>query len=285
MIEPGCGACRRSLNTDDIEVCKKCEDCRFFIAKPKCDSCQRRGAHCFKCDGGSNGDALTIPSEMEVKTSKKLYVCDHAETGECDGCKHRFLHEHKGNACGPMHCPWADISGADVKCIEYNVTRLDDEKSMSKCNNCVFDRGTYCDSYAMPDGSCQVPNSDITRLDNEKLKDFGQALGVADPNGVCLGEPGCKLDAGKIEPSFALDGFPRALEAVARVGMFGAYTKGYGVNAWQSVENGIKRYREARFRHDMAIARGEEIDPESGLPHAFHSLWNHLAELELMLRK
>lgn len=222
--------------------------------------------------------------------SEKLYVCDHTASCDNKSCVHRYIHEHTGDDCKSGHCNSLDRR---VECVEFHKEKLYvcSHAEAGDCEGCKHrflheHKGADCGPMHCPwanggfgtDVKCE-------EFDDKRLKEAGQSLGVVDPNGVCLGDPGCKLDGGKVEPSFALDGFPRALEAVARVGMFGAYTKGYGVNAWQSVENGVKRYREARFRHDMAIARGEEIDPESGLPHAFHSLWNHLAELELTLRK
>lgn len=60
---------------------------------------------------------------------------------------------------------------------------------------------------------------------------------------------------------------PDALEGVAKVLTFGA--KKYAAHNWR---NGIaySRVTAALMRHMAAIQRGEDIDPESGLPHIDH---------------
>lgn len=75
---------------------------------------------------------------------------------------------------------------------------------------------------------------------------------------------GLKYDYGKpqmelLDPSFT--------EGVAEVLTFGA--KKYASENWR---NGIefKRIIGAMHRHLAAIQRGEDIDPESGLPHVYH---------------
>lgn len=101
-----------------------------------------------------------------------------------------------------------------------------------------------------------------------------------DPTGKSANEPGAKLDDGKILAGL-LDDFAMALLAVAEVGTFGAkkYTRG----GWQSVPDGIQRYRDAMWRH-LLQERHESCDQDSGLLHAAHRAWNALAELELILR-
>lgn len=46
--------------------------------------------------------------------------------------------------------------------------------------------------------------------------------------------------------------------------------KKYAANSWRSVPNGIERYRNALWRHELARLRGEDTDPDSGLPHSAH---------------
>lgn len=60
---------------------------------------------------------------------------------------------------------------------------------------------------------------------------------------------------------------PLALEGLASVLAFGA--KKYAANNWRG---GIaySRLIGAALRHTLAISRGEDIDPESGLPHVDH---------------
>jgi hypothetical protein len=58
-----------------------------------------------------------------------------------------------------------------------------------------------------------------------------------------------------------------ALEEIAQVLAFGASK--YGPDNWRG---GIKHRRliDAALRHLLAISDGEDVDPESGLPHAAH---------------
>lgn len=54
----------------------------------------------------------------------------------------------------------------------------------------------------------------------------------------------------------------------AKVLTFGA--RKYAPDNWKLVENPVERYRDALIRHLTAYMAGEEIDPESGLPHLAH---------------
>lgn len=104
-----------------------------------------------------------------------------------------------------------------------------------------------------------------------------------DPDGINQHAPGAKLDKGKQRPSLIFDSMSRALSGVVQVGTFGAAK--YSDGGWLEVNNGIDRYRDAQLRHESAIARGELVDPESGLPHDFHRAWNVLAQVELKARR
>jgi hypothetical protein len=95
--------------------------------------------------------------------------------------------------------------------------------------------------------------------------------------------PGAKLDNGKVRPALVLDGFSKALLAVSEVGTFGA--RKYTDNGWKTVPNGIERYKEAKYRHQLQEATGEMYDPESGILHAAHEAWNALARLEFLLKE
>ncbi len=90
-----------------------------------------------------------------------------------------------------------------------------------------------------------------------------------------------KYDAGK-SPVFkgAIAYFPNAIKGVASISSFGA-TK-YAWDGWRHVDDGINRYTDAMVRHLVAEAAGEVLDPESGLPHAWHCAWNALARAELL---
>lgn len=101
-----------------------------------------------------------------------------------------------------------------------------------------------------------------------------------DPHGRDPHEPGAKLDAGKARPDLVLNGFPRALLAVAGVAAYGAHK--YTEDGWRSVPDGQRRYLAAKDRHRLQGAI-EAVDAESGLLHLAHEAWNALAALELAL--
>ena len=104
-----------------------------------------------------------------------------------------------------------------------------------------------------------------------------------DPNGLDPHTPGAKLDAGKPRPSLVLHGMADAISEVIAVAEFGAAK--YTPDGWRSVPNGQARYTEAKLRHQMAAARGELIDPATGLRHAAQEAWNALAALQLQLEQ
>lgn len=111
--------------------------------------------------------------------------------------------------------------------------------------------------------------------------DSPQSQAESDPSGRPAHTPGSKLDAGKNRLGLVLMNFAPALEAVGRVGTFGASK--YTENGWKQVPNGIDRYTDAMFRHLMKEAQGEVLDPDSQLAHAAHTAWNALARLSLMI--
>ena len=93
---------------------------------------------------------------------------------------------------------------------------------------------------------------------------------------------GLKYDGGKPRPSLLFNGMPRALSHVIDVLTFGAQK--YEAHSWQEVENGIERYNDAKLRHMLSLAKGEEVDAESGIEHLAHEACNILFVLELALR-
>ena len=85
-----------------------------------------------------------------------------------------------------------------------------------------------------------------------------------------------KADQGKPRPTLV----PVSLiEAVTAVRMFGTQKYGDPEN-WRKVEP--QRYRDALYRHWLAYLKGEQNDPESGLPHLWHLVTNgsFLIEME-----
>lgn len=93
---------------------------------------------------------------------------------------------------------------------------------------------------------------------------------------------GVKYDSGKVDPTFVLEYFPRALIAVSTVAEYGArkYTRG----GWKTVDNGIMRYDAALVRHQLLQhIEGPYDDNDSGLAHLAQQAWNTLAKLEKAL--
>lgn len=92
-------------------------------------------------------------------------------------------------------------------------------------------------------------------------------------------EKGVKLDNGKLRLGLVFGGFATGLKEVGAVGTFGANK--YTDNGWQTVPDGVERYKDALFRHLFAWLSGEETDEESGCRHLAHAAWNCLALLTL----
>ena len=118
---------------------------------------------------------------------------------------------------------------------------------------------------------CSLPNSDPTvdrRLDELVLL----AASMRDGSGV----------HNHIHEALADNPAAKLLAAVD-VGTYGAAK--YSPDGWLSVPDGKRRYAEAAARHRLKELAGEELDPESGLPHAAHYLWNLLAYQTLYLQE
>ncbi len=99
-----------------------------------------------------------------------------------------------------------------------------------------------------------------------------------------IGTGAIKYDGGK--PSVfqgVINYFPRALWGVAEISTFGANK--YSWAGWEGVENGYNRYQDAKFRHALKMAMGQENDDDSQLLHLKHEAWGALATLELYLRE
>ena len=99
--------------------------------------------------------------------------------------------------------------------------------------------------------------------------------------GVPLPDQSVKRDAGKPKMSHLLE-IPHGLESVVEVFEHGA--ERYGARTWDRVEP--QRYKDAAMRHIMAMGPDlDAVDPESGLRHRQHALWNLLILEELERRQ
>lgn len=79
------------------------------------------------------------------------------------------------------------------------------------------------------------------------------------------------------KPQWHLLQYP-AIEQIVKVREFGVAK--YGTeNGWQNVPH--IDYLDAAMRHLTAIMKGEETDPESGLPHAAHLACNAMFLMEV----
>lgn len=88
---------------------------------------------------------------------------------------------------------------------------------------------------------------------------------------------GDRYNKGKPQLSYVME-FPNAVKGVSLVAEFGAIK--YARNNYKS---GLKHVEiiDSLLRHMSDYMAGEDVDPESGLPHVFHIAWNGLALAEM----
>lgn len=159
----------------------------------------------------------------------------------------------------------------------------------NSCDKCVF-------AGASEDTGCEDILCTGSEREDEQHVYFVQAppviaaitpLREADPSGKDPHTAGAKLDAGKIDPSLILEGMPRALMEVAKVGTYGAVK--YSRHGWLAVPMGITRYTAALDRHRLKEKIEGKFDLDAkrddgvAVRHAAQLAWNALARLELML--
>lgn len=126
-----------------------------------------------------------------------------------------------------------------------------------------------------------APESNVTftlRYPEDEIEPVGPDYKTTDKQPT-----GMKSDSDKPRLDLLIAGMPRALEEVAKVLTYGSQK--YADHNWQYVENAEQRYLAAGMRHELAIHRGEALDPETGLHHLAHKLCCDLFRLELLLRK
>lgn len=99
-----------------------------------------------------------------------------------------------------------------------------------------------------------------------------------------LGVPSteAKRDTGKPRFDLLEDGCPDALLDVVKVMTWAVEVKGYRAHSWREVPEARRRYRAAMSRHRNALARGELLDEESGLPHEAHIACNAIFLAQLL---
>lgn len=91
-----------------------------------------------------------------------------------------------------------------------------------------------------------------------------------------------KHDTGKPRFDLLEDGCPDALLDVVKVMTWAVEVKGYRAHSWKEVPEARRRYRAAMSRHRNALARGELLDEESGLPHEAHIACNAIFLAQLL---
>lgn len=101
----------------------------------------------------------------------------------------------------------------------------------------------------------------------------------ADPNGLAPSDPGAKLDQGKQIAGEIILAFPRAISALIEIATFGAAK--YSRQGFLAVPDAERRYLDALMRHLLKYGKGEALDPDSGLHHLHHALWNMAAIVEI----
>lgn len=95
---------------------------------------------------------------------------------------------------------------------------------------------------------------------------------------------GKKYDSGKSMVGTLCRVFPRALLGIGQCIEFG--TRKYPKpDNWSLVEDGLNRYTDSLMRHLLKMFAGQEIDPETNLPHIFHVCWNALAIAEFYIKE
>lgn len=95
---------------------------------------------------------------------------------------------------------------------------------------------------------------------------------------------GKKYDSGKSMVGALCRVFPRALLGVGQCIRFGQ-TKYPNPKNWSLVEDGLNRYTDSLMRHLLKMFAGQDIDPETKLPHIFHVCWNALAISEFYIKE
>jgi len=163
--------------------------------------------------------------------------------------------------------------------------------NVKKCRHCGIEFQRSDDSPT-PHDRCERCHEEIEALGDRVFGESPDATmrrlarelkhpGDMDPRSNEALKGGLKFDADKPRMELLIQGMPRALEEVGRVLTFGAQK--YAAHSWKHVEDNQNRYWAAKVRHELARAKGEQHDPETGLLHLAHEACNALFLLELAL--
>ncbi|SHK53053.1 dATP/dGTP diphosphohydrolase domain-containing protein [Halomonas caseinilytica] len=101
--------------------------------------------------------------------------------------------------------------------------------------------------------------------------------------GKATEEPtGRKDDGGELRMDLLFTDMPNALAEVVEVLTLDAVQHAPG--DWQHAPDPARRYQAESLRHELALARGEDLDAETRRHHLAHSICSQLYRLELALR-
>jgi Domain of unknown function (DUF5664) len=175
-----------------------------------------------------------------------------------------------------------------LKCGQYLAVRL--MGNIGQPLVCINPKcAAYFEPMAMPPKEVEWEGTNKIYVTNDPLAELAKKPDPEPERGH-----GIKLDADKV-PVYTefLMQFPRAIQAVARIGAEGTQAPGHVRSGWQGVPQGYERYSNALGRHilDEIIwattpTTPEEVDPDYELMHAAATVaWNAMARLELLLRE
>jgi len=187
----------------------------------------------------------------------------------------------KGIACEAC----SKSAGWIVECYgHFNLDKFDDRS----CISCPHEIGCkmrfpYEEIHKKyhTEGTVPCPDCGVLLGQVHRSTCGGSTPIEADPSGADPQTEPAKLDAGKPKADLMFS-FGLAQLAVAEVCTFG--TEKYFRGSWEEVPDAIHRYQAAAARH-LFKGNQEHLDPDSGLPHIDHAIWNLMAARELELRK
>ena len=139
---------------------------------------------------------------------------------------------------------------------------------VSKSKNCYFCMPVTSDTTRVHTsrGVRAYESSDTTRVSYDMMASMSTRMHDVTSRGS-VPDAGVKHDAEK--PDYSLLPF-HALEEAVKTLTYGA--RKYSRDNWKRVPDFHRRYLSAAFRHVTAHARGELLDPETGLHHLSHAI-------------